>query len=294
MASEIKLIMSPYLEDEELQKVRALEKKCIALDGHTLKLELDYKQSMANELSMDSAHMNEFMCKIEDQVIAYAGICGFDGMTLEVNGMVDPSYRRQGLFTTLIDFVIDEVNTRKEETLLLLADSESLSGQAFIKTLEVAYQHSEYEMFLEMKKPISFDKRGLTFRKASNDDADEIVNQNAVYFDKAVEEIDMPLPETEEKRGMTIYLAELEDLTIGKVNIEIFKGVAGLFGLGVKPDYRGKGYGREILEFAVTKAIELGAEGVMLQVEAENDRALSLYKSCGFKIASKMDYFKFQ
>ncbi|MPN31713.1 hypothetical protein SDC9_179187 [bioreactor metagenome] len=37
---------------------------------------------------------------------------------------------------------------------------------------------------------------------------------------------------------------------------------------------------------------EKGAKDIMLQVEAKNSNALSLYKSCGFEETSTMNYYE--
>lgn len=76
-----------------------------------------------------------------------------------------------------------------------------------------------------------------------------------------------------------------------KVNISLSDQEAGINGVGVFPAYRGKRYGRDILEFVIRKSQEMNATHVMLQVEAENSKALNLYTSCGFVKTSKMDCF---
>ena len=69
-------------------------------------------------------------------------------------------------------------------------------------------------------------------------------------------------------------------------------GTGGIYGLGVLPEFRGKGFGRAILTFGVEKLKDANATEVMLQVAAENGTALNLYKSCGFQETSVMDYFE--
>jgi ribosomal protein S18 acetylase RimI-like enzyme len=61
----------------------------------------------------------------------------------------------------------------------------------------------------------------------------------------------------------------------------------------VLPEYRGRGFGRELLLKGIAKLKEANAREIMLQVAAGNDRALGLYQSCGFVETSVMDYYKF-
>jgi ribosomal protein S18 acetylase RimI-like enzyme len=46
---------------------------------------------------------------------------------------------------------------------------------------------------------------------------------------------------------------------------------------------RGRGLGREVLEFAVTRAAELGIGTLHLEVETDNEHATRLYRAAGFK-----------
>ena len=102
----------------------------------------------------------------------------------------------------------------------------------------------------------------------------------------------MPLPEEEEKRGMTIYLAESLGETVGKVHLQLIDGLGGIYGLGVLSEKRGRGLGRAILTAGVLRLKAAGARDVMLQVATGNENALGLYRSCGFETTSTMDYFE--
>ena len=229
--------------------------------------------------------------------------------------MVDPDYRRFGIFTTLLSQVKAELSKRSVPSMLLLNDPLSRSGKAFIQSLDVNLEHTEYEMFLKLpwkiERPEAI-KKGIQLRKATNQDADEVARQNDIYFNneamgregttlqvgtgtdrkpatEAVQERRL-LPE---KRGMTIYLATLADgETIGKIHLEYRQGKGGIYGLGVLPAHRNKGYGRALLLSGVEKLLQSGAQVIYLQVNAVNENALKLYKSCGFEVTSAMDYFR--
>jgi len=210
--------------------------------------------------------------------------------------MVYPDYRRLGIFKTLFDFVLEEWKKRKDKRLLLLCDRNSLPGQAFIQSLQsINYDHSEYEMFLRRSPRKYVTQKGITLRKATNADAGEIAHQNTLYFGGKEEE-NILLPEEKASEGLFIYMAELDKAIVGKVHLEISSdGIGGIYGLGVLPEYRRKGYGREILSLAIEKLREeYKAKDIMLQVDVKNDKALDLYRSCGFEVTSVMDYYEFK
>ncbi|MFK7692331.1 GNAT family N-acetyltransferase [Paenibacillus sp. HJGM_3] len=283
--------------------INRLQERCIREDQTTLKLELDYKLGVYSRTDCAGIRqINEFMYFDGHELIGYMGICEFGGAgtPLEVNGMVHPEYRRQGIFGTLSRLVMAEWRRRSPKSMLLLSDRKSEAGQAFIQGTGAMYHHSEHEMYLRVDRPeIHNDLEGFTLRKATNADAWEIHRQNAIYFGDELGEEEtndtregMILPEEEEKRGMTIYLAEADHQVIGKVHIQLSPGIGSIYGLGVLPEYRGKGYGRATLLKAIDKLKEANAGDIMLQVAVENANALRLYQSSGFVETSTMDYYE--
>jgi GNAT superfamily N-acetyltransferase len=282
-----------YLTDEMASKIAILEKSCVDYDGTALKLELDYKLACAREADAESNDKNEFLAWYGDRLVGYIGICSFGGSTMEVNGMVDPDFRKRGIFTTLFECVKEEWLKRSGLPMLMLTDRKSLEGQAFVRKTGAVHAHSEYEMVLDAtKKTIPFSPESISLRKATNDDAEQVAYQNAIYFGESIEHTTLIMPEEEAKRGLTIYIAEVDQTIIGKVNLQKTGDLGAIYGLGILPEFRGRGLGRALLLVAVEKFKADGYEKVMLQVEALNDTALSLYLSCGFEMTSTMDYFE--
>ncbi|YAL84000.1 GNAT family N-acetyltransferase [Dermacoccaceae bacterium W4C1] len=57
---------------------------------------------------------------------------------------------------------------------------------------------------------------------------------------------------------------------------------AGIFAVHVRPDLRGRGWGRAVMHALVQDAAAAGTESLYLQVSADNDPAVGLYASMGF------------
>lgn len=287
------LKLKDVLNKNDYDDIKKLEKICFESDKTTLKLELDYKLNSSQGESNNTGHINEFMFYNEDELIGYLGICYFWGDAIEINGMVHPDYRRMGIFKKLFSFLTNEWDKRKTSKMLLLSDSNSISGLEFIKTTNAAYYNSEYEMFLRNSLKQKALSSNLLLRKATNKDAMEIARQNSIYAGTEFKEEDIAMT-MEEESAMITYMAEINNKVIGKVNLEICNGVGGIYGLGVLPEYRGRGYGREILTIAIEKLKKQETADIMLQVVTENKTALNLYKSCGFEETSQMNYYKIQ
>lgn len=300
------------LASVDCRQIEALRERCSRAEPVALKLELDYKlaDAMQSPEKNGIRDINEFLYFDGQKLAGYLGICSFGGpgAPLEATGMVAPEERRKGIFSTLYRLALAEGKRRGSAGMLVLCDRKSAAGRKFVGKIGAAYHHSEYEMFLkrEWEPPDREKLQGVTLRKATNADVREIAEQDAVYFHDETSESeaasgagrpDVPsgnilLPEEEEKRGFTIWLAEKDGETIGKVNLELGSGVGGIYGLGVKPGFRGRGFGRSVLIQAVEKLNEANAGEIMLQVAADNAKALNLYKSCGFCEMSVMDYCK--
>lgn len=308
----MKKLLNPHIKlketinDKDHAELESLQRLCLNTDKTTLKLEIDYKLSRAENKRGALENINEFMYYDEDELVGYIGICQFGGNALEVNGMVHPEYRRLGIFKKLYSLVKEEFSKRNAKSMLLLSDNNSISGQGFIKTTGAIHEHSEYEMFLSGEPEKKLQTYNLVLRKANNSDAREAAYQDAIYFRdehnkddiKIPEDEYLKMPEEEEKRGTTIYIAEVEGNIVGKVNIEVSNDiesgqrVGSVHALGVLPAHRSKGYGREILMGAIQKLKAADCQEIILQVVAKNKNALNLYKSCGFVETSTMDYYE--
>ena len=69
-------------------------------------------------------------------------------------------------------------------------------------------------------------------------------------------------------------------------------GEAEILTLAVAPAARGRGLGRRLLQAAIARARELGAETMFLEVGTENPAALALYARLGFaKVGMRKAYY---
>lgn len=286
------LKLKQVLDKKDYEDIKKLEKFCLENDKTTLKLELDYKLTSPQVRSHNTEDINEFMYYNKDELIGYLGICYFGGDTMEVNGMVQPNYRRMGIFKKLFSLLMDEWGKRELPKMLLLSDSNSISGLEFIKTTDATYHNSEYEMFLRNSSGQKVLPCNVKLRKATNKDAREIAWQNSIYAGIEFNEKDIAIITEEEGCAIITYMAEINNKIIGKVKLQMFNEIGGIYGLGVLPEYRGKGYGRELLTLGVEKLKEQKPKDIMLQVVTKNKTALNLYKSCNFEETSQMNYYE--
>jgi ribosomal protein S18 acetylase RimI-like enzyme len=280
-----RIILARGLSDSALQEIRDLEKACCKHEGLNMKLNWDM-------LEMRSTEENNDLLYYDDNVlIGFLGIYDIakESKEIEITGMVHPDYRRRGIFKKLFNAAKQECMDRKAERILLISEKSIDAGISFAKFTGAQYSFSEYRMKFEETTTPDFPKTGVTLRIAENKDYPELRHIDTVCFGS-------PEEETEDNYANKVYhstyVAELDGKSIGKIGI-LMDGKDGyIFGFGIKPEYRRQGYGREVLSLSVLKLLSEQIKTVLLEVAVKNEKALLLYKSCGFKVITVYDYYE--
>ena len=105
-------------------------------------------------------------------------------------------------------------------------------------------------------------------------------------------------PSTHERN--LILLAEMEQRAVGKaelllapVGLEVADPVGYIKRVVVRPDFRGHGLARQMMQFLIAYArTELHLKSLDLHVWEENQTALRLYESLGFTVQHRELYLK--
>ena len=93
------------------------------------------------------------------------------------------------------------------------------------------------------------------------------------------------------KEDITHFVLLADDVVVGWCQIhplqrEGWTHVGGL-GIGIHKEYRGKGFGKELMRKALENAKEKGLERIELEVYTTNTAAIHLYESFGFEVEGK-------
>ena len=299
------ILIENKLSEEELEDIKKLENICYKKQKTNLKLELDFKENLRKKVIKDfitNKIMTEFLYYQNDILIGYLGVCNFGGASIEITGMVHPEFRRQRIFKKLYLIAKQEWQKSNPQEVLALCDHTSVSGLAFINSNGFEYASSEYKMCLNKKTPDSLHKYVIKLRLATSEDINEIDNQSSVYFgdpikdvakdnDDETVEMDIQKPLIQEEDNFISYMAEIDGKIIGKIHLSITNNNGFIYGFGVRPEFRGNGYGREILNLAMDIFKKKSIGDIFLDVACQNKIALGLYESCGFEEVSVMDYY---
>ena len=91
-------------------------------------------------------------------------------------------------------------------------------------------------------------------------------------------------------RGQTL-LIEHHGEAAGTIRVTRHAADASIHGFVIDPELRGRGLGREALRQVCGQLATQGAARIGLEVEVDNERALTLYTSVGFEPITTEDYF---
>lgn len=93
------------------------------------------------------------------------------------------------------------------------------------------------------------------------------------------------------KAGLAQYFLVDEERVVGWCDITPRSipefAHTGVLGMGLLPEYRGRGWGKRLLQTALDHARRLGLERVELTVFGSNQAAIALYATMGFAIEGR-------
>lgn len=286
-SDNFKIQVRQCLSKSDLSAIKELESLCNDNEGLKLKLNWDMLYQRQSDVT------NDFLCfDGSGQLVGYLALYSFGGPEAEISGMVHPSYRQKGIFSGLLAHVSDECRRRDIKSLLLICDRNSSSGAAFAKAYNAEFDHSENKMEMPGSiEPIELNS-SILLRKADAEDIEMLVKLNSICFGVSEETTKSYYSNNNVLNSDQIFISVLDGTDIGMLRLSKENDDILIYGFGIKPEFRGKGYGRITLGRAVNAALEQKPRRVALEVDCVNDTALSLYKSCGFKTTATYDYYK--
>ncbi|GAE33589.1 GNAT family N-acetyltransferase [Halalkalibacter akibai] len=251
------------------------------IDQTELKLNWDLLETRSD------GEKNDFLYYEQNRLIGFLGLYGF-GNKVEICGMVHPDHRRKGIFSVLLKEGLAQLSKRNVPTILLNIPASSETGKAFVLNQPFTYSFSEHQMVWEptslMKDPVT----SVSLRQARKEELPFVVKLDADCFDMELEEAASMY-----KRAQDItsnFIIEHNRNPVGKLRWHKEGKESWMYGFAVMPEWQGKGIGRQALIQAVQKEAEKG-QSVYLEVVPENNQALTLYQSCGFKSFATQDYY---
>src|SRR5262245_12995000 len=279
------LVKKHSLTAEEIGEIEQLAQICDAHDHATMRVNWD---SLASRSGNET---NDFLYYKDGRLVGTLSLYTFGRPEAETSAMVHPDERRKGIFRTLVNAAIDELHQRQIPKLIFFCDHESRSGIAALEAIGARYSYSEYKMALgEPHMPASLDER-LRVERAGPEDVADVARIIALCFDADEADMRQGIEKQIGSESRRYIIARLDGAPIGALNLQIDETGSGIYGFCVLPEQRGRGYGRQILARTIEFALAEGHRPVILEVAPENERALGLYMSVGFRETHRYDYY---
>jgi ribosomal protein S18 acetylase RimI-like enzyme len=264
-----------------LTAIAELERRVLEADGGRLKLEWDALNHRSGE------RVEDLLWWDGDRLLGFLGLYGFEHAP-ELAGMVAPDARRRGIGGRLLDAALPLCRKRGDRRPLLIVPRPSVAGRRLALRRRGVLDHSEHALVLSGKPTAGPPGPAIRLRPATAADLPLITYLLELGFggpapDGLAERLDSPRKRT--------AIVELNGAAVGTLRLRRDGSEGRVYGFVIDPSWQGRGIGRAALKRACEQLQAEGARRIGLEVDVENDRALTLYTSVGFTPTVTEDYF---
>ena len=277
------IIAMTYDSKEQEAAVRLLEQQC--------------RQAASFHLSSDIEHLVKkdgdyaLLCYRGDQLIGLLSWFASEGDYAQINAMVHPDYRCEGVFRSLLQRAREDIAPLGIQKLCYRIPQGSQEGLRAAQSLGAVFDRSEYAMSYAPKEFISPAPAELRLLPAAPQDLDFMVTCTSQAFGDPEEAAREYFLQTDEPERIT-YIAWADSRPIGLIRVNyVNEDTAFIHNFCILPSCQGKGYGGIVLRQTVDFLLQKSYSLIRLSVVTENARALNLYLSAGFKIHSEYKYY---
>jgi mycothiol synthase len=287
----------------------------VQLHMETIKLDRSGRSISKQRLAEDLGHPS-FQPENDLFVAEHGGsIIGYAAVFLEaaikraiLECMIHPLHRKKGIATKLIGRAIRYAEEAESKVVQVSLSEINLPARNLAQRLGfkfIRYFH-ELKLALNNIRLPGLEPSEYIIRSLEPDEADKLTHiQNHAFADSwgfnpnTLEEIAYRI-NLSSCSPENIMMAYLKNHPIGycwtRIMIEDNPAANGMKGeihmLGVDPDYRKKGVGRNVLLAGLADLKSKGVTTVELTVDGEDPVALGLYQSVGFELCSRTEWYE--
>lgn len=274
------------LDGETLKEVKLLCEEATVQDYRVYEtiMNVPMASSFENKGFMVLAYEDD-----KDLLVGAASAIDLMGLhTYEWSLVVTPAYRQKGIGTALVEGIQVGLKERGAEGQLAVVIDGSPYGHTFIENKGFTYSFSETT--LETKaEPVTL--RGDINIQAYNGEQAELITIYCEAFGDLPEESKELIAFNTSTNGRELWIAYRDGAVVGTVTTAKENEIQWVTSLAVHPNCEGQGIGTALLSFSKDYASKVGAAFVMLDVEVDNKKALSVYEKAGFMKAQQIDYY---
>ena len=210
----------------------------------------------------------------------------------EITALTLPAQRGKGYFNKLLFKAVEELIKYEIPEVLFVVESQSMTGKQVVKQLAAQFEYTEYSMRLDNRKyvPLAFNR--LQYLKPSEQDLKRLIDTSMTIFEDTYEDAQMMVANIFKSGTRDQYLGVLKDEIIGMGSSSRDGDEVSIFGFGITPTFRSKGYGFELLHLIIEEVRKSGLREIVIEVDSTNAHAFNLYQKFGFQIEVAYEYYR--
>ncbi len=249
----MELIQTRILPKTTQSEIRRLHARCEQTDGYRISC------FMENHYNIHSSMPCFHLYRVNGRLVGFLSVFVPNPEECEISAMVDPDYRRQGIFSFLWELAMDILSQYQIHTIYVPLSPDNQIARNLLQEMDFTLAFSEYTMCLRLPDQPS--------------------------------DSSLPAPYSliQTKTGYRLLSGST---VIGSCGIFEDAGSCTICGFEILPMYRRQGYGSLFLQ-SLLDALgkRFPGQSVLLHVNGENTAAVSLYLRHHFHIQQQLDYW---
>lgn len=213
------------------------------------------------ELNEDVTFPAFYMMYDEARLVSFLSVFLSGDTEGEVYGYTLPEYRQKGCFKKLYKMAVRNMKTAGYKEVICVCEPECESGKAVLEKMGLKVSRTEHLMSYDMSLVKDSDIKGRL----------ELVSK------------------TEE--NTEIFAACIGEDVIGTCNVEYTRSHAVIYEFQIYEEYRGNGYGSEMLLLILRELLNEEVSKILLHVSGANTVAHTMYSHHGFISEEQIDYW---
>lgn len=275
--------MRNILSDEEMSDIKRLENQCNEVDG------LKNKAYLSNEINFNKELPCFYMAHDEGKLKAFLTTFMPTAEEAEIIAFTAPKDRKRGYFKNLFLSAKEILIEAGVKRVLFQLEPKGIVALKVIETfLPNKLQRSEYTMSCKHEIEVVF-KQQLEFKRVEEENKNIFIKLNNDIFQQQDDNENMinVIINSKDRIG---YIAYYKNEPMGIFNLAYEEERAYCYGVGISKKYQGKGFGKELMGFALKEGLE-HTKKIVLDVDSTNPAAYNLYLKCGFEVDFQVDYY---
>jgi ribosomal protein S18 acetylase RimI-like enzyme len=235
-----------------------------------------------------------FTCEYNQKLIGVLNVFAPGPYEAEIGALVHPDYRRHGVFKALLSEALYGLSKYGYRRGLMVADASLDSGDRIADHWGLPFDHGEYHMSRLIEELRIYEgSDDILITEADDTDLDEMTSLGTLVFE--IDEISerQLLLRTLNSANRVQWTLKKGGRIIGICGIRLKDNDCMVFGLGIHPKERRRGYARDLLAFIAGYAEKRGAVTLSLDVDSENAPAILLYEGFGLRRKLETNYYNF-